>query len=73
MMAATKLTTIQSVVQKAGMLTDEANNNLKDTFTSLQALSNLHYLFSGFMDYLWSCNGYSEKGQKRSKTDKTRD
>ncbi|GJW05650.1 hypothetical protein Tco_1568073 [Tanacetum coccineum] len=25
-----------------------------DTFTSLQALSNLHYLFSGFMDYLWS-------------------
>ncbi|GJT98476.1 hypothetical protein Tco_1093994 [Tanacetum coccineum] len=26
-----------------------------DTFTSLQALSNLHYLFSGFMDYFWSC------------------
>nr|GEY95424.1 hypothetical protein [Tanacetum cinerariifolium] len=25
-----------------------------DTFLSLQALSNLHYLFSGFMDYLWS-------------------
>ncbi|GKF16691.1 hypothetical protein Tco_0061609, partial [Tanacetum coccineum] len=25
-----------------------------DTFTSLQALSNLHYLFSGFMDYFWS-------------------
>ncbi|GJT21881.1 hypothetical protein Tco_0891818, partial [Tanacetum coccineum] len=24
------------------------------TFLSLQALSNLHYLFSGFMDYLWS-------------------
>nr|GEY65750.1 hypothetical protein [Tanacetum cinerariifolium] len=24
-------------------------------FTSLQALSNLHYLFSGFMDYFWSC------------------
>nr|GEV82010.1 hypothetical protein [Tanacetum cinerariifolium] len=22
---------------------------------SLQALSNLNYLFSGFMDYLWSC------------------
>nr|GEW89008.1 hypothetical protein [Tanacetum cinerariifolium] len=22
---------------------------------SLQALSNLHYLFSGFMDYFWSC------------------
>ncbi|GJS73110.1 putative ribonuclease H-like domain-containing protein [Tanacetum coccineum] len=26
-----------------------------DTFTSLQALSNLHYLVSGFMDYFWSC------------------
>ncbi|GJV85194.1 transposase, MuDR, MULE transposase domain protein [Tanacetum coccineum] len=26
-----------------------------DTFSSLQALSNLHYLFGGFMDYLWSC------------------
>ncbi|GKD60881.1 hypothetical protein Tco_1298390 [Tanacetum coccineum] len=26
-----------------------------DTFPSLQALSNLYYLFSGFMDYLWSC------------------
>ncbi|GJT45985.1 hypothetical protein Tco_0954700 [Tanacetum coccineum] len=26
-----------------------------DTFTSLQALSNLNYLFSGFMDYFWSC------------------
>ncbi|GJV22122.1 hypothetical protein Tco_1371142 [Tanacetum coccineum] len=26
-----------------------------DTFTSLQALSNLHYLFSGFKDYFWSC------------------
>ncbi|GKF56813.1 hypothetical protein Tco_0170350, partial [Tanacetum coccineum] len=26
-----------------------------DSFTSLQALSNLHYLFSGFMDYFWSC------------------
>ncbi|GJT59274.1 hypothetical protein Tco_1002807 [Tanacetum coccineum] len=25
-----------------------------DTFPSLQALSDLHYLFSGFMDYLWS-------------------
>nr|GEU49894.1 hypothetical protein [Tanacetum cinerariifolium] len=25
-----------------------------DTFLSLQALSNLHYLFSGFMDYFWS-------------------
>ncbi|GJW21674.1 hypothetical protein Tco_0032296 [Tanacetum coccineum] len=25
-----------------------------DTFPSLQALSNLYYLFSGFMDYLWS-------------------
>ncbi|GJX73753.1 hypothetical protein Tco_0312348, partial [Tanacetum coccineum] len=25
-----------------------------DTFPSLQALSNLHYLFDGFMDYLWS-------------------
>nr|GEY78887.1 hypothetical protein [Tanacetum cinerariifolium] len=25
-----------------------------DTLLSLQALSNLHYLFSGFMDYLWS-------------------
>nr|GEY49809.1 ribonuclease H-like domain-containing protein [Tanacetum cinerariifolium] len=25
-----------------------------DTFPSLQALSNLHYLFGGFMDYLWS-------------------
>nr|GEU48846.1 hypothetical protein [Tanacetum cinerariifolium] len=25
-----------------------------DTFTSLQALSNFHYLFSGFMDYFWS-------------------
>ncbi|GJX36173.1 hypothetical protein Tco_0247730 [Tanacetum coccineum] len=25
-----------------------------DTFLSLQALSNLYYLFSGFMDYLWS-------------------
>ncbi|GKD05995.1 hypothetical protein Tco_1180969, partial [Tanacetum coccineum] len=25
-----------------------------DTFLSLQALSNLHYLFGGFMDYLWS-------------------
>ncbi|GJV82611.1 hypothetical protein Tco_1522509 [Tanacetum coccineum] len=28
-----------------------------DTFTSLQALSNLHYLFSGFMDYFWSQSG----------------
>ncbi|GJU86545.1 hypothetical protein Tco_1294091 [Tanacetum coccineum] len=25
-----------------------------DTFPSLQALSDLHYLFGGFMDYLWS-------------------
>ncbi|GJV23165.1 hypothetical protein Tco_1375860, partial [Tanacetum coccineum] len=25
-----------------------------DTFPRLQALSNLHYLFGGFMDYLWS-------------------
>nr|GEW81461.1 ribonuclease H-like domain-containing protein [Tanacetum cinerariifolium] len=25
------------------------------TFATLQALSSLHYLFSGFMDYLWSC------------------
>ncbi|GKD12389.1 hypothetical protein Tco_1196796 [Tanacetum coccineum] len=25
-----------------------------NTFPSLQALSNLYYLFSGFMDYLWS-------------------
>ncbi|GJZ56437.1 hypothetical protein Tco_0611630 [Tanacetum coccineum] len=25
-----------------------------NTFTSLQALSNLHYIFSGFMDYFWS-------------------
>ncbi|GJV34069.1 hypothetical protein Tco_1394469 [Tanacetum coccineum] len=25
-----------------------------DTFLSLQALSNFHYLFGGFMDYLWS-------------------
>nr|GFB55626.1 putative reverse transcriptase domain-containing protein [Tanacetum cinerariifolium] len=25
-----------------------------DTFSSLQALSNLHYLSSSFMDYLWS-------------------
>ncbi|GJV95801.1 hypothetical protein Tco_1547378 [Tanacetum coccineum] len=25
-----------------------------NTFTSLQALSNLHYLLSGFMDYFWS-------------------
>nr|GEV42283.1 hypothetical protein [Tanacetum cinerariifolium] len=29
-------------------------SKLDDTFTSLQALSNLHYLFSGFMDYFWS-------------------
>nr|GEZ73772.1 hypothetical protein [Tanacetum cinerariifolium] len=28
-----------------------------DTFTSLQALSNLHYLFSGFMNYFWSQSG----------------
>nr|GEY74894.1 reverse transcriptase domain-containing protein [Tanacetum cinerariifolium] len=28
-----------------------------DTFTSLQALSNLHYLFSGFMNYFWSRRG----------------
>ncbi|GKA43366.1 hypothetical protein Tco_0736090 [Tanacetum coccineum] len=27
-----------------------------DTFPSLQALSDLYYFFSGFMDYLWSCN-----------------
>ncbi|GJV20890.1 hypothetical protein Tco_1369910 [Tanacetum coccineum] len=26
-----------------------------DTFPSLQALSNLHYLCGGLMDYLWSC------------------
>nr|GEU65610.1 hypothetical protein [Tanacetum cinerariifolium] len=26
-----------------------------DTLLSLQALSNLHYLFGGFMNYLWSC------------------
>ncbi|GKG10751.1 hypothetical protein Tco_0342151, partial [Tanacetum coccineum] len=25
-----------------------------DTFTSLQAFSNLHYLFNDFMDYFWS-------------------
>ncbi|GJU27616.1 hypothetical protein Tco_1166237 [Tanacetum coccineum] len=25
-----------------------------DTFTSLQALSNLHYFLGGFMDYFWS-------------------
>ncbi|GJW74404.1 hypothetical protein Tco_0133774 [Tanacetum coccineum] len=29
-------------------------SELDDTITSLQALSNLHYLFSGFMDYFWS-------------------
>ncbi|GJT12057.1 hypothetical protein Tco_0859099 [Tanacetum coccineum] len=29
-------------------------SKLDDTFMSLQALSNLHYLFSGFMDYFWS-------------------
>nr|GEV36864.1 hypothetical protein [Tanacetum cinerariifolium] len=28
-----------------------------DTFSSLQALPNLHYLFSGFMYYLWSQSG----------------
>nr|GEV39219.1 hypothetical protein [Tanacetum cinerariifolium] len=27
---------------------------LDDTFLSLQALSNLYYLFGGFLDYLWS-------------------
>nr|GEW75165.1 hypothetical protein [Tanacetum cinerariifolium] len=26
-----------------------------DTFLSFQALLNLHYLFGGFLDYLWSC------------------
>nr|GEU53437.1 hypothetical protein [Tanacetum cinerariifolium] len=26
-----------------------------DTFPSLQALLDLYYLISGFMDYLWSC------------------
>ncbi|GJY66572.1 hypothetical protein Tco_0468810 [Tanacetum coccineum] len=26
-----------------------------DSFTSLQALSNLYYLLGSFMDYLWSC------------------
>nr|GEW88919.1 RNA-directed DNA polymerase, eukaryota [Tanacetum cinerariifolium] len=26
-----------------------------DTFSSLQALSNLHYFLSGFMNYFWSC------------------
>ncbi|GKD74469.1 hypothetical protein Tco_1332751 [Tanacetum coccineum] len=26
-----------------------------DTFSSLQSLSDLYYLFRGFMDYLWSC------------------
>ncbi|GJR15981.1 hypothetical protein Tco_0798633 [Tanacetum coccineum] len=26
-----------------------------DSFTSLQALLNLHYFLSGFMDYFWSC------------------
>ncbi|GKE84805.1 hypothetical protein Tco_1558547 [Tanacetum coccineum] len=30
-------------------------SELDDTFLSLQALSDLHYLFGGFMDYLWSC------------------
>ncbi|GKC17210.1 hypothetical protein Tco_1171755, partial [Tanacetum coccineum] len=30
-------------------------SNSDDTFLSLQALSNLYYLFGGFMDYLWSC------------------
>ncbi|GJR72379.1 hypothetical protein Tco_0084744 [Tanacetum coccineum] len=25
-----------------------------DAFSSLQALSDLYYLFGGFMDYLWS-------------------
>nr|GEY55336.1 hypothetical protein [Tanacetum cinerariifolium] len=29
-------------------------SELDDTFPSLQALLNLHYLFSGFMDYFWS-------------------
>nr|GEY11678.1 hypothetical protein [Tanacetum cinerariifolium] len=27
---------------------------LDDTFLSLQVLSDLNYLFNGFMDYLWS-------------------
>ncbi|GJY15104.1 reverse transcriptase domain-containing protein [Tanacetum coccineum] len=38
-----------------------------DTFMSLQALSNLHYLFSGFMDYFWShLDGkYHSKQQNR--------
>nr|GEX43260.1 RNA-directed DNA polymerase, eukaryota [Tanacetum cinerariifolium] len=29
-----------------------------DTFTSLQALSNLYYLFSGFINYFWSIPGW---------------
>ncbi|GJT99347.1 reverse transcriptase domain-containing protein [Tanacetum coccineum] len=29
-------------------------SKLKDTFTSLKALTNLHDLFSGFMNYFWS-------------------
>ncbi|GJS51938.1 hypothetical protein Tco_0625300 [Tanacetum coccineum] len=29
-------------------------SKLDDTLSSLQALSNLYYIFDGFMDYLWS-------------------
>ncbi|GJT52609.1 reverse transcriptase domain-containing protein [Tanacetum coccineum] len=41
-----------------------------DTFTSLQALLNFHYLFSGFMDYFWSCMDKTKITRKRSKTGK---
>ncbi|GKA33765.1 hypothetical protein Tco_0720194 [Tanacetum coccineum] len=40
-----------------------------DIFTSLQALSNLHYLFSGFMDYFWSRTDIAKISRKRLKPD----
>ncbi|GJV80565.1 hypothetical protein Tco_1516435 [Tanacetum coccineum] len=43
-----------------------------DTFPSFQALSDLYYLFVGFMDYLWSCelnisNSPADSDRKKTK------
>ncbi|GKE49249.1 hypothetical protein Tco_1480507, partial [Tanacetum coccineum] len=36
-------------------LGDELGESWRSVVACLQALSNLHYLLSGFMDYFWSC------------------
>ncbi|GJS18366.1 hypothetical protein Tco_0412838 [Tanacetum coccineum] len=45
---------IRKVANYHGLTFFPVSPESDDTFMSLQALSNLHYLFSGFMDYFYS-------------------